>query len=559
MTANIGFSPKEPENIIPSSPNQAEPSKPGAVFQKATQATDLYASGTKIQSGKSGGTATARVNTVASSIISPELGQEQVEATMPADPLHFCSNAMKARVQQVTQSLHISSSGATIEERLAHLPAIPGAKGVGGSYFVGPKNARSLLIKPVIQEPGMRGTTEEPPNSTIKPGTGAIRERMAYAIQEQTGMSFGIPETTVHPFVHEMLGLPSEITKYLENIKELTSITIAREKVVELVNSSPDGTFCTAFDKHLEAELNKVVPDRRLRQKLDKKVAKLASKLQEGLSTIKKNSAEVEKAGMGIYNSLKNPTQRPTNQELCSAQTFESGCVSFDSIVYAKDSTEIELIPQLEFEKLLFDCLSFNMDRHLGNILPRKVTLEDIDKQMPQASPSEKERLLALKQHAESKGSDYAYELILIDHGTAFPDPEAKNVVRDELLAQMLWRDLPQAAEKVSEVTKARILQIDPATLAEKIQEDQVRYEAKYGESCSVSDSTFSFQRYCCMALQEGICQDKTMDELASLYADAPDNGFLEIYETEIRGKEQVDWDLIKNKMINLVNAGDIS
>ena len=52
---------------------------------------------------------------------------------------------MKARVQKAETALQQSVVGQTLDERVANTPEIPGAKGVGGSYFVG---AKALLFMP---------------------------------------------------------------------------------------------------------------------------------------------------------------------------------------------------------------------------------------------------------------------------------------------------------------------------------------------------------------------------------------------------------------------------
>jgi len=493
-----------------------------------------------------------------------QLGKKKAVAASP-DPLENCSPAMKERLHVAEQALDRATTATTLKERLSYTPQIPGAKGIGGSYFVGQVGDPVLLIKPVVQEPGMAGSDEEASYTAVRPGTGAIRERMAYRVQEALGISFGVPETTLHAFSHEMLEIASDTTKNLKFLKSISGVTSTRAQVADLIEHSPDGTFSSAYAALLEQKLTKLVPNPATRNKIldfakndqltladirrtipNKDLAKIVY----GLSQLVKQKEAVETAAMSIYASLSAPTTPSGSPQLCSAQAVEKGCISLDTIALMDDTRELQLIPQRELEKLIFDCIVFNLDRHLGNVLARKQTVDQIQERIHGAAPEEKERLESQLLHAQTTQSPYIYELILIDHATSFPEVDFAGAV-----AKMDWSRFDQSKQKISEYTKNRLLTFDPATLVAKLKEDQKQYEARFGQLCRVTDQAFEFMRYSCMVLQEALRQDKTMYQLSELY-EIEESGFLALYTQEILGKGSVDWEYVQNKIKTLV-AGE--
>ncbi len=555
MDANIGFPPpgQEPENLNPVQPKKEGFDKSKSAFQRVKPGEQPPAQ-TKIQLGKRGGQAALRIGQKA-------ITQLGVEASKNQDPLERISAKMRDTLDLAEKSLKKAMYDPNLDVRLEQMPQIPQAKGLAGSYFVGGKTNPLLIIKPHIQEPGMAGTVEKAAYPGIKAGSGAIRERMAYALQEALGFSCGIPETTCHTFSHEMLGIPSENTKKLQLLKELTGMSFTREEVVKLFHASPDETFATAAEELIKKKLESLVPNAKMREKfLD--IAKSAPSLSDlrrqiiskdvaricfCFSHMLQNKPKIEEAAKSIYTAVSTTSAKPPNPQLASAQCIEKGCISLDEISYGENQGELELIPQSEIEKFLIDCILFNMDRHLGNALLRKVTLSEIDEKCISASDSEKERLLEMKLHAQNKHSDYAYELILIDHGTIAPEHAF-----DEVFAKFEWRSLDQTENALTERTKNRILNLDPAILIDKVRKDQKVFEAKYGTPCSVSERAYAFMRFSCMVLQEGVRQNMTMFRLAEHYEGITENGLLTLFQNEVEGKDPVNWSSIQNKIATL-------
>ena len=314
----------------------------------------------------------------------------------------------------------------------------------------------------------------------------------------------------------------------------------------------------------MQTLLEKQVPDAATRQKwlkiasdkdmsiMDLRqhiISKDVAKVVFGLSRLSHDRQQLEEAAAGVYKNLSEPSAQPRKADLCSAQKMEAGCVSLDELAYSENQTELERIPQVELEKFLVDCMLFNMDRHLGNALARKITLSEIASRIPGASEAERERLLALEQHAKNIGSTYVYELILIDHGTTIPDQKFS-----DLTAKMEWRALDQTEKPLSATTKRRILELDLAAIVQKVREDQGIFEAKFGSFCSVSDEAYSFMRFCCILLQEGVRQDKTMFEVAEIYENLEASGLLAIYDKAAQAKEAEAWISIQ-KLISEILA----
>ncbi len=551
MDANFGFPLQgpQPEHVNPALPKKPEADKSKSAFQRANPGQQKPAQ-THIQVGRRGGASTSKVTQTAGS----QLGI----ATPKISP------QMKARLQEVEQYLKKSEEAESLDERLLHMPQIPRAKGIAGSYFVGPSDSPILLIKPHIQEAGAEKVKEVLAYPGVKPGTGAIRERMAYTLQDALGFSCGIPETTCHAFRHEMFGPNSENTKNLQILRELSGIGLTRELVAKHYRASPDGTFSTALENILKEKLEKLIPDPKLRQKFFD-LAKASLSLSElraqiiskdiakvcfSISHIVENKEKIEAAAMSIYTNLNAP-RLAQKEELASAQTVENGCISLDELAYDEEHNELHLIPQLEVEKFLIDCILFNMDRHLGNALVRKLKVTDIDAKLAGVSDHEKERLLGVKQHALRNNSEYAYELILIDHGTILPEQNFT-----EAMAKFEWRSLDQVDAPLTETTKNRILNLDPAILLAKVKEDQKVFEAKFGKPCEVSEDAFSFMQFSCAVLQEAVRQNKSMFALAELYEGFGQNGLLEVYLREVHGKTP-NWTNIQNKISNIIGSSN--
>ncbi|MCE5294292.1 MAG: hypothetical protein LLF94_06725 [Chlamydiales bacterium] len=487
--------------------------------------------------------------------------------------LELTSPVMQMAIHQVERSLQIATSGQSLEERLENMPEIPGSKGINGAYFVGPVTNRLLLVKPAIQEPGMPGCTRsDEAHPAQEPGKSAIRERLAYALQQETGIPFGVPESTVHLFSHEMFGLSSSVDKALFSLNAFDFLS--RQDVVNFVTNSATNTFCPAFKERLTLKLQELVPDKELYDQIrafidDPNNKNLASLTHDpnyveviqtalrgimrfapaalikplfGLLVIKHNPDFIEQAGMAAYNGIVSGSQVPVEPTFCSAQAVEHGCISFDSIAYNDDQTEMELVPKLEFEKVLFDLLVFSMDRHLANILARKITVDQIRTNILHADPKDKNRLQAMLDHAKKKGSEYVYELILIDHGGSFPDPTYN---MDAIEPMMDWKYLNPANEKISPATKARISKLDPAAIAQKLKKEAAFFEQKYGKCCHVSIETIQFQQFCCMVLQEAIRQDKTLSQIAQFYEEKLPS----LYQVKVHSKKGINWASVQKKI----------
>jgi len=493
----------------------------------------------------------------------------QVQGEVEPHPRQSWSLPMQNRVLKTEEALESSVTHSSVERRIADTPEVPSAKGMGGSYFVA---NRTLLVKPASQESGIDDITSYGSDHALFPGQGAIRERMAYALQEIAGFPSAIPETVVHTFKHGVFGSENLSTQSLEELQRHTPIS--RQEAARLMLHSPDGTFVSAWKNHLLAKLEQLFPDQELRNRfllmvddpdpdncnflpfynrmdeegLSDLPTKRIAKLLCGLWEAKHEPQSIEIAGKSIYDSIANP-QTAVSATFCSAQTVVQDAVSFSKIVLANDAKEVLLIPQSEFEKFTIDFLLNNMDRHLGNVLAKKVRVTELQQQLSSATPKEQARIHKLLEHAKNVQSDSVYELHLIDHGYTFPDPDLASSNFENIKGRFEFRSLAQAKQPLSAEMSALILSLTPANIVEALRQDQQQNEAHYGASCALGDATYQFLHFSCLVLQEAVRQGKTIEQLADIFEWASNRKCLELFRQEVHKKTSCDWKSIQEKL----------
>lgn len=551
-------------------PPKSEPSPATSAFQKAVphqgpqESTDFVIRASTQQIAASAFSSTSeRVSLLGDKKVA------QPEGKGEPHPRQSWSLPMQNRILKAEEALESSVIHPSVERRIADTPEVPGAKGAGGSYFV---SGRTLLIKPASQEPGIDDITSYGNDHAMFPGQGAIRERMAYALQEIAGLPAAIPETVVHTFKHEVFGFESTSSKSLEELQRHTRIS--RQEAARLMLDSPDGTFVSAWKKHLLAKLEQLFPDQELRNRflvmvedpdpdncnfipfyrrmddegLSDLPIKPIAKLLCGLWEAMHEPQSIETAGKSIYESIAKP-QMAVSATFCSAQTVVQDAVSFSKIVLANDNKEALLIPQSEFEKFTIDFLLNNMDRHLGNVLAKKVSVTELQQQLALATPKEQARIHKLLEHANNVQSDAVYELHLIDHGYTFPDPDLASSEFENIKGRFEFRHLAQAKQPLSADMSTLILSLDPANIVATLRQDLQQNQAHYGASCAVSDATYQFLHFSCLALQEAVRQGKTIEQLADIFEWAGNGKLLELYRQEVHKKPSCDWTSIQEKL----------
>jgi hypothetical protein len=244
---------------------------------------------------------------------------------------------------------------------------------------------------------------------------------------------------------------------------------------------------------------------------------KSLAKLLYGLWHVKNEPEAVEEVASIVFEGMKNP-HLPASATLCSAQAIVESVVSLNQLAFRDDSEEASLIPQAEFDKFAIDFMIFNLDRHTGNVLAKKVTITELQERISKADTREQARLNPLLEHARDHNSEYVYELHLIDHGLTFPDPEIAKDDFGNVSARLDFCSLPQAEGPFSLQMSERILELDPQTLVDRLRQDTQKMQAHYGTCCQVSPATYQLLHFSSLALQEGVRQGLTIKQLAELY-----------------------------------------
>lgn len=161
------------------------------------------------------------------------------------------------------------------------------------------------------------------------------------------------------------------------------------------------------------------------------------------------------------------------------------------------DANEAAKIPVAEVHRLaIYDMLTLNTDRHLGNVLTIKQVVAE---------------------------GDYYYKLHLIDQGGILPD-----VIEDtEGIAMFSWAMLPQVDQDFSEEMKAAILNMNDHELTTSILEDLITQKKEFEDKIpswehsddekNVQENPILLLRANLALLKEGIRQELTPHQISSM------------------------------------------
>jgi hypothetical protein len=419
-------------------------------------------------------------------------------------------------------------------------PVITGAGTANGTYFL-PTTAFSLALKPVdlsevdtshsfvlkpsrqeagtIGNPGGNGQIK----SGIEGGTGAVRERFAFAVQKHLGVDLGIPFTEViaveHPLLSSVLGQTTSVLKVINDGLE----TEIKVDVTEMIIKHPEFKTMANVMPTLFHELGSKVST----EDESKKLKFFEEDNSVGKATLVKAARKV-----GINPAL-NPrliasgsrfidalNGRETAPPIASIQEFSHGTKTY--VHFSK--SQIESLPDSEMHKVaVADIILFNSDRHMNNILFK-----------------------------ESGGMPTG--VVLIDHGSATPRPDGGTNL--DLAARFEWMPYAQFDRPLAPELAGPILKLDIDNYIENLKLDQDALAQAFGEGAKMDEEAYMLVRMNLHLLKVGIANDVPVNQIAMFLQERrlidKSDGFPKdfggeaalFFETHIAGKraDEVEW-----------------
>lgn len=436
------------------------------------------------------------------------------------------------------------------------------------------------------------------------PSTSGIREVMAYLVQRNLGIDFGVPPTGMGKFKQFIFGTDSEVVPLFTKLFRFPMTYQLFYKFVGGEQLSVD-TFKKNLQSHIEQQIDSygcLTAFQEYFTKIDKEKPKTLPPLTGTLGGFNlatngavsdlcltlfnaKYSQDFE-AGIGkIWNEI--TTKRDTSEgQLCSFQQLVSDCIGLREI---KSKKGMQICPK-EFEKFALDILIMNDDRHLGNALVHEVSITDLTNNLHQTGIN-KEKLKAAIQkmksavginpkledhlkyveafintlpktmkdkanveralhnlfYAELNNFSTTYELVLIDHGKclAIPSEDSLSSITSE------WITMSQRNTKLTGSTKEMILNLDIDKTLKQIKEDQEGYVKQFGEECEIKESCYLLMKLNMILLKNIAKLDAPLSiayEMIKVKKDLE-----KIYLKSIEGQQIIDWKTLDTKIAETV------
>ena len=404
-----------------------------------------------------------------------------------------------------------------IKGRIALFPQCNWKESVSGSYIVlGSDKSRQLIVKPANQEAGgPHSPTEKfPVKKGIFPGEGAIREYLAFLIQQLLDVDFGIPPTYIGPMSHPLFGDAAtleEAKKELQKDQAYGSL----EKLIPLIEAEKDAdsfidsVFSDDIDTVIEklqdqelmiSEISAIykfcmdydgIPNRAnmrsfLNSAFDMKpsshpTTKPISSAMRSLCKIFRKKTRCHLSLSHIFNIFTRATQ-PT-MAFVSSQQFIHGCKSLQSQkdkIYSKyNDTEVF--------KFLIDIICFNTDRHAGNVLV--------------------------------KGDGTDKKFVLIDHGSILPLPSTKYF--GSLVPEYCFLEFANCDRPIHGPIKEKLLSLDIENFIKTIKEHisaKRMLHPEYAESYDLPRECYMLLDLNLRLVQKGLQLNCSLGKMASFH-----------------------------------------
>lgn len=391
------------------------------------------------------------------------------------------------------------------KESVSHPDALApaGSQTANGVYFLD----QSFVVKPIAQEEGCLGNPQghiHARKEGFKAGQGAIRERLAFNLQERLKCDFGVPFTEVveleHPLLSEDYGIAQNIATLLKGYFNITAD-------IDFKGAESRQQLFQRIIDYIEPQNTKashLIRDLLIQQPTSKgRLLVLAKKYQIDFQM----DNELFTVATTLI-SLFQPSK--PSPPLCSMQAF------IPSKSYGHFSpSQLAAIPDQEMHKCIFDLVSFNADRHMNNILFEKKSEDELG-------------------------------VVLIDHGLCFPD--LKQAVL-EGGPRFEWVALPQFNNPLAEPFATVFANLDIEELIQDLRADQALFEMNYPEQATLDEGVYTLLRLNLLLVQTGARLGCSVEAMAlflqPIHSENLGGEVQDIFTRFIADKTDIDWESI--------------